>query len=369
MEKQKKLLRSRINLETREGFPPVWKWCQGWTLEELSANEEKRRQQYAAHQLRLPAKRSAQPKAEGAPKFRAVAEEWLSVYKAPRLRANTLRMYRSILEHQIYPAIGDLPVDRITRKDIQGLFNALNGMSKSTIRKAKLTLAQIFDSAQEDELIARTPMRRVSLPDGAQKTVRPVDPQKVQSLTAHCLADPDGLLPLLLIYSGLRRGEALALTWADIGETEIRVDKCVTYIGNKPTLGQPKTAAGVRAVPLLPVVREKLPPRSAPDAYLFGGSAPLTSTAFRNLWNRLQRNIPELRGVHPHMLRHTYTDILRHAGVDILAAQHLLGHEDYQTTANFYSAFDEVDRKDAENRLLQFVSHSNPPLTDLTRTP
>lgn len=363
--KEKKLLRSRINVEPREGFPPVYKWCQGWTPEELRRHEDAKRAAYAdtlprdkatRAALRKTQRKSPKPAEIAAPTFEEAAEAWFDTYKAPHLRPSTIRMYRALLDHQIYPVIGDIPIDRITRQDLQYLFNQIADMSASTIRKAKLTLQQVFENAIEDGQLERTPLRRLTIPRGTQKAVRPIRPDAVTDLAAACLADEDGLFPLLLLYSGLRRGEALALTWADITDTEIRVNKALSWYGNKPTISAPKTAAGIRAVPLLPIVRQKLGARGAPEAYVFGGETPWTSTIYRNTWARIGRHIPALAGVHPHQLRHTYTDILRHAGVDILAAQHLLGHEDYQTTATFYSTFDEVDKTDAENRLLQYLS-------------
>lgn len=369
--KQKKLLRSRINVEPREGFPPVYKWCQGWTRSELHENEDIKREAYletlpkGQRPRRAAKKQRPEPPAKStAPTFEEAAEAWFETYKEPHLRPSTSRMYKALLDHQIYPVIGDIPLDRITRQDLQYLFNRIADMSSSTIRKAKLTLKQVFENAIEDGQLDRTPLRRLTIPKGTQKVVRPIKPDAVTGLAAACMADEDGLLPLMLLYSGLRRGEALALTWADITDTEIRVCKALSWYGNKPTISPPKTAAGIRTVPLLPLVRQKLGERGAPEEYVFGGETPWTSTIYRNTWARICRHIPALAGVHPHQLRHTYTDILRHAGVDILAAQHLLGHEDYQTTATFYSTFDEVDKADAENRLLQYLSEKAPAPSD-----
>ena len=160
----------------------------------------------------------------------------------------------------------------------------------------------------------------------------------------------------MLLYTGMRRGEALALRWRDIGENEITVNGSLTFQGNAGVIGPTKTAAGHRSVPLLPPLREKLGERGEPDALLFGGDTPWTSTKLKRTWERIQKTIPELAHINPHQLRHTYTDMLRHAGVDPKTAQYFLGHEDYSTTANVYSRVDERDTSRGAAQMLSFLS-------------
>jgi len=350
MPKKKKLLRARVNVEQREGYPPVWKWVQGYTREEIAAAKAEKVRAYA-------------PEAETAPAsmlFCDYAEQWFEIYKKTRLRESTRRMYRMILDNYLLPALGDKQLGRITRPQLQLLMNGLAGKSASIIHKVALTAKQIFDSAVDDNLIPRSPYRRIEKPKGSVTPVQPIRPELLPSLTQHCLADPEGLLPLLLLYTGLRKGEAMALQWKDIRDGRVHVSKAVSYPNNNlPVISEPKTAAGVRAVPLVPVLAGRLSNPGKPEEYIFGGASPMTSHVLTRMWSRLQQRIPELDGVHMHQLRHTYTDMLRHAGVSELAAQHYLGHESYSTTLSFYSKFDSMDAKQAENRLLHYLASQN----------
>lgn len=363
MAKDGKVRRARVQVEFRKGFPPVYRYYQGATDEELAAQKETKRREY-----RREIERQRNAAEDAGAQFAEVAESWLRLYKAPHLRPSSLTMYRSILDVHILPAFGDRDIRTITRSEIQAFLNGKAGASASLLTKLKATLTQIFGCAEDDRLIDRSPMVRIRVPAGKSTPVLPVPLEAVPALVRNCARCRDGLLPLLLLYTGLRRGEALALQWRDVGADSVTVRQALTFINNRPVIGLPKTAAGLRTVPLLPDLAAVLPPRGAPDAFVFGGSQPYTESRFQRAWERIQRDVPELRGVHPHQLRHTYADILRAAGVNALTAQYLLGHEDYETTANVYSKVNTIDVTLAREQLLRHATPCNlPPETQKSR--
>lgn len=333
-----KIRRARVQVEYRKGYPPVYRYYQGANEEELVAQKEKKRREY-----RREVERAQRDARDAGAVFAACAETWMRLYKAPHLRPSSLAMYRSLLDVHILPAFGTRDIRTITRAEIQAFFNEKAGLSASLLTKLKATLTQIFGCAEDDRLIDRSPVVRIRLPAGKTASVLPVPLESVPALAAHCRGCRDGLLPLLLLYTGLRRGEALALQWQDISQDSVTVRQALAFVNNRPVIGPPKTAAGRRTVPLLPELASALPPRGAPDAFVFGGARPYTESRYQRAWERIQRDIPELRGIHAHQLRHTYADILRTAGVNALTAQYLLGHEDYETTANVYSKVNAVD--------------------------
>lgn len=347
---EKKLHRARINVEWRKGKPPVIRWVQGYTKEEIEKAKEKKRREYEK-EVGREIRRAAVTRQKASPLFGVYAEQWFRLYKEPHLRPSSVMMYRNILDTHLIPAFGDRRLIDITRSDVQAMINGKAEKSHSLITKIKATICQIMESARDDGLIERTPTTHIRLPQGTRGTVLPVPHDAVQALAAHCKACPDGLLPLLLMYTGLRRGEALGLRWADITEDTITVRRAVWFDKNQPVVGLPKTKAAFRSVPLLPAVAELLPPRGDPQEYLFGGAEPWTECRFARTWERIQKAVPELRGVHPHQLRHTYADILRNAGVNTLTAQYFLGHEDYETTANIYSQVNQTDLSRAREQL------------------
>ena len=123
-----------------------------------------------------------------------------------------------------------------------------------------------------------------------------------------------------MLYTGLRRGEAVALRWKDIDFERgiITVSRAAVYIGNRTTqIGDTKTKAGHRKLPLLPILREQLGTPGAPDNYvLYNRTTPLPYTSIKRHWTQLQEDIPAMADATPHRLRHTYLLLLRRAGVD-----------------------------------------------------
>ena len=159
-----------------------------------------------------------------------------------------------------------------------------------------------------------------------------------------------------MLYTGLRRGEAVALRWKDIDFERgiITVSRAAVYIGNRTTqIGATKTKAGHRKLPLLPILREQLGTPGAPDNYvLYNRTTPLPYTSIKRHWAQLQEDIPAMADATPHRLRHTYLLLLRRAGVDAATQQYLMGHADYDTTANIYTHIDESDVTTATAQLL-----------------
>ena len=184
----------------------------------------------------------------------------------------------------------------------------------------------------------------------------PLTMEQVEAITAAAPHHKYGILPLLMLYTGLRRGEAVALRWKDIDFERgiITVSQAAVYIGNRTTqIGDTKTKAGHRKLPLLPILREQLGTPGAPDNYvLYNRTTPLPYTSIKRHWTQLQEDIPAMADATPHRLRHTYLLLLRRAGVDAATQQYLMGHADYDTTANIYTHIDETDVTTATAQLL-----------------
>lgn len=148
------------------------------------------------------------------------------------------------------------------------------------------------------------------------------------------------LLPYLIKYTGLRKGEALALTFVDIDRDarEITVSKSVYYIGNNPHIKTPKTAAGERTVPIFDPLLSELPTAGKCGDYLFsddGGKSPLTHRRFGMCWSKFA----EETGISctAHQLRHSYATMLYDLDVDSKVAQALLGHATEAMTREVYT--------------------------------
>lgn len=199
-------------------------------------------------------------------------------------------------------------------------------------------IRQIFQKAEVDGVISYNPASAVKPPRNLTQTHRDAPPPEQIELIKKSAGLPFGLFAFLVYYTGCRRGEALALTGADIDRKKnlVHIKKSVYHVGNSPHIKQPKSDAGCRDVPLLPALAQLLPKKLG-KGYLFaepdGGL--LTNDHFTALYDAYR----DASGVTvtAHQIRHGYATALLESGVDPKTAQVLLGHAQLSTTMDIYT--------------------------------
>lgn len=139
---------------------------------------------------------------------------------------------------------------------------------------------QIMDSALRDGWISINPAKdhRIFNPSPKQPILRnalslDILREIISSLWG--LGRHDRLYLSLIIFTGMRRGEVLALRWEDIDfeENVINVQRNVTYTNNQPFIGSPKTNSGYRAVPILNELLSFLSPYEESGFIVFGADS------------------------------------------------------------------------------------------------
>jgi len=269
--------------------------------------------------------------------------------------------YQRAVDH-----FGAFQVTQIKPKDIQSfLFDFSAGHAMKTVKTQLLILNLFFTWCVVNGYVDSNPAQSVSVPKGLPHTSREMPSDDVLIKIESSVLIPFGLFPYFLLYTGCRLGEALAIQQKDIDRKNnlISITKSVYWVSNVPHVKEPKTASGVRQVPLLPQLQAILP--SGPsDSYLFSvnGSDPLKKSEYQKKWH----DYLKLSGISvtPHQLRHAYATILYDAGVDRLDAQHLLGHSDSSVTEKIYTHIRESHKqkvfKNIENFHVVFgISDSN----------
>ena len=146
---------------------------------------------------------------------------------------------------------------------------------------------------------------------------------------------------MFALLSGLRKQEILALKWEDIDfeENIIRVTKAVEHIGQKAHIKSTKTDAGVRDVPLLDMLRERLlPHKGMDDSYIFSddGKKPYSEIRFERLYSEYKETV----GIScsSRQLRHSYATVAVEEDIAPKDLQNAIGHADISTTMNVYAA-------------------------------
>lgn len=268
--------------------------------------------------------------------FREVAEEWHDEHW-PTLAPNTLRGYNPAYKRAL-DEFGSEYVSQIKPRDIKKFITDFSKGDRS--RKVVVTqlgiLSMVFSHAVEEGDIDFSPCDHISPPKNLKKTHREAaskeDEERIKASASIWL------FPTLVLYTGLRKGEALALTYDDIDRDEkvIHVTKSVYHENNKPAIKRPKTEAGTRTVPILKPLEGLLPKRG--KGYLFsedGGKTPLTEMQYQRRW----REYAKETGITctAHQLRHSFATMLFECGIEVKDAQDLLGHSTAAMTQDIYT--------------------------------
>ena len=137
-------------------------------------------------------------------------EKWMRVYKNPVVRANTIRQYRYVYEHNISPFIGKRKLIDITKLIVVDLMNELKdkGYEWESLNKVKVLLTDMFDRAIEDEFAVRNPAKGARNPrNKPQKEIKALS-QDDQRTFFQCSAGTfyDNLFRVA-VNSGLRPGD------------------------------------------------------------------------------------------------------------------------------------------------------------------
>lgn len=349
--------------------------------------------------------------------FKAFSERWLTEYAATNLQPGTVTKYTQELESKINPAIGHYKLSDLKPGILNSFFAGLaregarkdgkpGGYSKASITKTRHVVSAILRTATEWELIDRNPCEKVKLSAGVEpaEQIKFFTPEQAKAFLAyieepytlkisgHQRTDDTGIpytvgdyeihkeipeqiriLFNMAIYTGLRKGEILALEFSDIDSKAdtISITKAATVVNGKQICKQPKTKMSTRTITIphdltlriidLKKSREEF--ATAVGDFWQGGNWIFVqdngqmmnySTPYQALQDVLRRynadKPPEeqLPMIPFHGLRHTAATLLIAAGVDVRTTSARLGHALTSTTLNIYiHALKESDHKAA----------------------
>lgn len=281
--------------------------------------------------------------------FQDWADRWYRDYQT-QVEVSTYANYKYTL-NSLKQHFGQEPLAGIRTMDINTYLTGLlkQGYSHSKISKCRAMLIQIFDSAVANGLLERNPARtaktirlEVVTGDILPKKKDAFSPEEVERLLTGLPDTPFGNGIRLMLGTGIRVQELVALTAGDIAEdgSWISINKAVKMVDSTPVLGPPKSRRSIRTVPV--------PPRYRPYALALRKSAgklfcipshklgePCTIERFRKRFTALLAEIPDVRRLTPHCCRHTYITALQVKGVPMETIARLAGHSRITTTDGY----------------------------------
>jgi integrase len=253
--------------------------------------------------------------------------------------------------------------------------DSYEGGKKGTVEKIKHAICLLFADAAYEGIIERDPAARLEMPEVEEDARRPLTDIERTTLIKVAETHPHGAYALTMLYTGIRRGECLALLRSDIDldKKRISITKAIQLNGNQPKLAGTKTAemkraktkkvirgeeVGYRVVPipdvLIPVLTKACANKKSSDI-LFPKTdgTYATQMAIRNWWNSIKRQCHITAGaklyrnavlidtspiddkISVHYLRHTYATDMLAAGVDGFTRSAFMGHSSKDVTGGY----------------------------------
>ena len=282
--------------------------------------------------------------------------DWLETSVKPRVRERTCSDYKSLADRYLRPPLGHRKLAQITAPEIQAVYAAMQarGLSPRTVRYAHSVIHSALEQAVKWRLLARNPAKLVDLPRTERREMRSLTAEEASHLLATARGTRWEALWTLLLTSGLRPGEALALRWSDLDGDRLRVQRTLVWRpGGAWQLVEPKTPKARRVVSLPASARRALNvhrTKQLEERLKVGADWEALDLVFcskrgRPLEYRLlvqrifkplvrQAGLPDLR---PYDLRHSCATLLLAAGENVKVVSERLGHASASLTLDIYS--------------------------------
>ena len=273
-------------------------------------------------------KREPKPKAPAVPTFRQFFRKWIEVEKAPNISTVTydhlLSNYRSWFSRD---AIADMPIDAISTEYLREFLARM--WSPTMRRRIYIVLGDIFRTAVEYGVIERSPMTGVKPPKKVI-TERPAFLREEEDRFVEEARKSDfWIIFALMLYEGLRSGEARAFRPCDIKQDRIEVAQSMN---DKGVIGPTKTGRK-RYVPIFKDFKELA------DKYRGDSTEPIFGKVNKHLAQKEYLDIVKklgLQHLNMYALRHTFATRCAEAGIIPNQISLWMGHSDLKTTMQYY---------------------------------
>jgi len=255
-----------------------------------------------------------------------------------------------------YGRSGMREITEVKRSDLEAFIEHEQdrGMHISTVKTRLACIVAFLHYLIEQDLIPNTAVRkriRVKLPETLPRAMNPQDVKKLMSFIDHTR---DRALFLLLLRTGIRIGEALALTMNDV---DLKDRKVHVFQGEKNDMGRVVYMSNDAVFCL----KRWFTWRDSEKVFIFygKGDAPLSySTARTHFTKYVEEAGLAGKGYTVHCLRHTFASELLNAGMRLEVLQQLMGHQDIEMTRR-YARLTDRTREEEYHRAMATIEHGD----------
>ncbi len=306
----------------------------------------------------------------------AYLDQWLNQTEHDLKRSTAVR-YRQLVDFHVGPRIGHLKLNRLSPADVNRMTAAIvaSGRSPHTANRVRAVVRTALNDAIRQGFLARNAAALADPRRVDDRGIEPMAPDEARDILDAVDRHPIGPLVATALWTGLRQGELLALTWdrVNLDLRTLRVSGSIARIAGETLMWAPKNRSSVRVVPiaapLVPILaahrlRQRERRLSAGSAWemswgdlVFTTAAgdPLNGTTVSGHFKGcLQAAALPRRRFHD--LRHAAATLWLAAGVDLKTVSALLGHSTIATTANVYTGVLDSLRRDAVDRMARLLS-------------
>ncbi len=299
---------------------------------------------------------------------RSYLEHWLETAARPKLTRRTLNDYEGVLTRYVFPAVGKKKLTKLTPIEVQGLYSTMLapkernglGLTPRTVINTHRVLSGALKQAVKWRMLTQNVCQYVDLPKQQKKEMLALSQDEAGRLLEAARGSRFHVLFAVMLGTGLRPGEALALMWKDFNPARatLTVQRALETVGGKHNFKTPKTPKSRRTIKLPANLVALLLEHQAAQPFrsdLIFPSLNDTPLNERNVVNRHFKPALEAAGlsktVRFYDLRHTHATLLLKAGVHPKIVSERLGHSSITLTLDTYSHVLPGMQDEAANKL------------------